>query len=70
MPSSDAVAGHYSVERSLLRDRGIIDQVPGIQFGVGTLLERLRTLRRVYRHLDRPRIESSTASKLELVQTS
>ena len=69
-PSSEAVAGHYSVGRSLLGVHGRIYPALDIRFGVGALLERLRTLHRVCQHADQARIESSTYSELDLFRKS
>ena len=69
-PSSVAVAGHYSVDGSLLGGHGRIDQALDIRLGVSFLLEKLRTLRRVCPHWAQVRIESSTHSDLDLLRTS
>ena len=69
-PSSVAVAGHYSVDGSLLGGHGRIDQALDIRLGVSVLLGKLRILRRVCRHWAQVRIESSTHSDLDLLRTS
>lgn len=69
-PSLEAVVGHSSAGRSLLEGYGRIDQALDIRFGMGVLLEKLRTLHRVCRHLDQGRIESPTHSELVLLRTS
>ncbi len=69
-PSPEAVAGHDSGGRSLLRGRCRMNQDLDIRFGVGTLLERLQTRHRVCRHSDQARIENSTDSELNLLRKS
>ena len=69
-PSWIAVAGHYSVDGSLLGGHGRIDQALDIRLGVSVLLGKLRILRRVCRHWAQVRIESSTHSDLDLLRIS
>lgn len=69
-PNSIAVAGHYSVGRSLLGAHDRIDQALDVRVGVGVLLEKPRTLHRVCQHLDQVRIENSVDSELDVFQRS
>lgn len=69
-PNSEAVAGRCFVGRSLLAGHGRTDQALDVRVGVGVLLERLRTLHRVCRHLDQAQIENSMNTELDLLQTS
>ena len=64
------MAGRCSVGRSLLAGHGRTDQALDVRVGVGVLLERLRTLHRVCRHLDQVQIENSMNTELDLLQTS
>lgn len=68
-PNLVAVAGRYSVGRSLPGDHGTTDQVLDVLVEVGVLLEKHRTLHRVCRHSAQGQIENSIDSELNVLSS-